>query len=99
MREDGSQALVNLVVTRTHANTHGFHIHLRGLNAQARYRLAEQVIEGCEAPDGTYLGGMDLTGRVFTGASLMVAGFTLRPMRGDAPAAQLLFEQTDAEEM
>lgn len=99
VREDGRQALVNLVVPRAHSNTHGFHIRLRGLNAKARYRLAEQVIEGCEAPDGTYLGGMDLTGRVFTGASLMVAGFTLRPMRGDAPAAQLLFEQTDAEGM
>ena len=94
---DGRRALVNLVVTRPHANTHGLHLRLRGLNAEGRYRLAEQVIEGCEAPDGAYPG--DLTGRVFSGAGLMAAGFTLRPMRGDAPAVQLLFEQTDAEEM
>jgi hypothetical protein len=39
-----------------------------------------------------------MTGRVFTGASLMYAGFTLRPMRGDYPGVQLLFEQADAEE-
>ena len=96
--EGGRQALVNLVVTRTHANTHGIHFRLRGLNPGARYRLAEMVLEGCEQPDGAYLCGQEMTGRVFTGASLMYAGFTLRPMRGDYPGVQLLFEQADAEE-
>ena len=56
------------------------------------------VLEGCEQPDGAYLCGQEMTGRVFTGASLMYAGFTLRPMRGDYPGVQLLFEQADAEE-
>ena len=94
---DGRQALVNLVVTHTRANTHGIHLRLRGLNPKARYRLAERFIEGCEQPDGKYLAPEDVPGRVFTGEGLMAAGFTLRPMRGDYPGVQLRFEQVDAQ--
>jgi len=90
---DGGQALVNLVVTRTHANTHGIHLRLRGLDAHGRYRLAEAVVEGCERPDGRILNDAALEGRIFTGRSLMAAGITLRPMRGDYPGVQLLFER------
>ena len=94
---DGGQALLNLVVTRTHANTHGIHLRLRGLDPEAQYRLAELIIEGCDRPDGEYLGGAGLEGRVFTGAGLMYAGLTLPPMRGDYPGVQLLLERMDAE--
>ena len=68
---DGGQALLNLVVTRTHANTHGIHLRLRGLDAHGRYRLAEAVVEGCERPDGRILNDAALEGRIFTGRSLM----------------------------
>ena len=95
--EDGSRALVNLVVTRPHANTQGFHLRLRGLVPGGRYRLSELIVEGCEQPDGRYLGNKKLEGRVFTGKSLMYAGLTLQPMRGDYPAVQLLIEQLDTE--
>lgn len=94
---DGGQALLNLVVTRTHANTHGIHLRLRGLDPGARYRLAELIVEGCDRPDGEYLCGAGLEGRAFTGAGLMYAGLTLPPMRGDYPGVQLLLERMDAE--
>lgn len=96
--EDGAQALVNAVVTRARANTHGLHIRLRGLDPRGRYRLAEALVEGCGQPDGRYPDGTDLVGRVFTGESLMYAGLALRPMRGDYPAAQLLLTRVDAED-
>jgi len=94
----GSRALVNLVVKRTHANTHGIHLKLRGLDPCGRYRLTEMIVEGCERPDGARLGGTDVMDRTFTGESLMYAGLTLRPMRGDYPGVQLLFERGGAEE-
>ena len=89
------QALVNLVVTRTHANTHGIHLRLRGLDPEGRYRLSELIVEGCEQPDGRFLNDADIEGRVFTGACLMRAGLTLRPMRGDYPGVQLLFDRVE----
>ena len=95
--EDGGQVLVNLVVTRTHANTHGIHLRLRGLDPRGRYRLAETVVEGCEEPDGRYLNGAALAGRVFSGEALMAAGIALRPMRGDYPGVQLWFQRVDGD--
>ena len=94
----GRQALLNLVVTRTHANTHGIHVRLRGLDPDGRYRLKEMAVEGCDQPDGAYLSREDVAERMYTGQSLMAAGFTLRPMRGDYPGVQLLFERVDAKE-
>ena len=94
---DGAQALVNLVVTRTHANTHGIHLRLRGLNPDWRYRLTELVVEGCDQPDGRYLNDADIAHRAVTGRCLMTAGITLRPMRGDYPGAQLLFERVEVD--
>ena len=55
-------------------------------------------MEGCDQPDGAYLSREDVAERMYTGQSLMAAGFTLRPMRGDYPGAQLLFERVDAKE-
>ena len=95
--EDGGRALLNLVMTRVHANTHGIHLRLRGLDPRARYRLAELIVEGCDGPDGEYLCGESIEGHAFTGASLMYAGLTLPPMRGDYPGVQLLLERMDAE--
>ena len=96
--EAAGQALVNLVVTRVHANTHGFHIRLRGLDPRARYRLGELVFEGCEAVEGNYLNDTGLEGRAFTGEALMYAGLTLPLMRGGYPGVQLLLERVDAED-
>ena len=96
--EGGKHVLVNLVLTNPHANTHGIHIRLRGLNLHKRYHLAEKVVEGCIKPDGEYLNGVLPAERTYTGESLMYAGFTLQPMRGDYPGVQLLFEQLDTED-
>jgi hypothetical protein len=57
------------------------------------------IIEGCEQSDGAWLCASEVEGRVFTGESLMYAGFALKPMRGDYPGVQLLFERVGAEEV
>ncbi|MBQ9308635.1 MAG: alpha-galactosidase, partial [Clostridia bacterium] len=92
-RRDGSEALVTFVVTRTRANDHGYHVRLRGLAPKARYRIAQAEFEGGRLPREDYLGRQELDALIFTGESLMYAGFTLPPLKGDYPAAQLLFER------
>ena len=67
---DGSEALVNVVVTHPEANPKPLHLRLKGLEAQAEY-----AVEGQE--------------RSFTGAALMYGGYTLPPLYGDYPGAQL----------
>jgi len=97
--EDGSRALVSVVVTRTRANTHGEHIRLRGLRPDARYRLSEFHIEGQRIVlESARLDRASATERVLTGASLMYAGYTLPPLQGDYPSAQLLFTRVGPDE-
>ena len=95
-KEDGSQALLNLVVTHPRANGHGSHVKLRGLCSDAVYRIAEAVFEGRQIVlESTSLSETLLEDRRFSGASLMQAGFTLPPLLGDYPSVQLLFERVD----
>lgn len=98
---DGSRALVNLVVTHPRANGNGAFIRLRGLVSEARYRLEEIHFEGCKAvlPGSVRLNEANLLNRVFTGAGLMYAGYTLPPMQGDFPSVQLLFTRIDDAEV
>ena len=97
--DDGSRTLVNLVMTHTRANTHGEHIRLRGLRPDGRYRLSEVHLEGRRVVlESAHLDEVAATERVLTGASLMYAGYTLPPLQGDYPSAQLLFERVDPDE-
>ncbi len=98
-RPDGSQALLNLVMTRARANARGAHVRLRGLAPDAEYRLAEIFAEGLvNAPEYRCLDGAAAEDRVLSGASLMYAGYTLPPLPGDYPSVQLLFTRVDAAE-
>ena len=81
---DGERALVNLVVTRVHPNVNGIHIRLKGLEPESVYELKEVFFEGNP-------GAPVEAGRLFSGSSLMYAGFTLPQLYGDYPCAQLLF--------
>ncbi len=99
VEDDGSRTLVNLVMTHTRANTHGEHIRLRGLRPDARYRLSEYHIEGQRIVlESARLDRASATERVLTGASLMYAGYTLPPLQGDYPSAQLFFTMVEPDE-
>lgn len=99
VEDDGSRALVNLVMTHTRANTHGEHIRLRGLRPDARYRLAEYHVEGQRTVlESARLDRASATERVLTGATLMYAGYTLPPLQGDYPSAHLFFTMVGPDE-
>ena len=96
---DGSEALVNLVVLRSRANPFVEHVKLRGLDPDAKYRLAEVHFEGCiPSQAGLSLDVDVVQRREISGAALMRAGLTLPPLQGDYPAIQLLFRRVDATE-
>ena len=84
--EDGSEALVTMVVTEPEGNPRPIRLRLRGLEPGSRY---ETTIE--------YYGRSDTPaepGRtVFTGAALMYGGYALLPMQGDYPSAQIHFRR------
>ena len=83
---DGSEALMNIVVTHTQANALPIHICFHGLDENAVYML-----------DGVdYFGGQAAQveesirkGMEFSGSMLMYAGLVLPQMAGDYPSVQL----------
>ena len=96
----GDRALVNLVVTHTRANTHGEHLWLRGLRPDGLYRLEEVCFEGRRIVlESARLDHATAMERVFSGVSLMYAGYTIPPMQGDYPSVQLLFSRIDEAEV
>lgn len=86
--EDGSEALLNLVLTGVEANPRPLHLRLKGLDADAAYRLAEAWL-----PDGLSL-PKDFPKKI-SGASLLYAGLTLPPLYGDYPGLQFLLKRED----
>lgn len=86
--EDGSEALVTVIITRTEGNPPPVHIRPKGLVPEARYELRRTVF-GCARP-------VPETGRaVFSGAALMYGGYALPPMAGDWPGAQLYLRRVN----
>lgn len=86
---DGRLALVSVVLRSSEANPCPLHIRLKGLDPAADYTLHR--VDGFGARDAP---GTDSAAEaVYSGAALMHAGYTLPPLLGDYPAAQLCFHR------
>lgn len=90
---DGSEALLNVVLTHSKANSPHIHLRLRGLDPDARYRIASEDYYGNHMPwDLMYSGASAGRGeRTYSGSALMYAGFTLPMLFGDYPGGQIRF--------
>lgn len=85
--EDKSEALLSFVLVNPTSNPKPNHIRLKGLNPDARYRVAWADFHesGAKLPHEI--------SRTFTGTALMYGGYTLPILFGDYPAVQILFKQ------
>ena len=85
--EDGSEALLNLVVTHPQANPLPIHLCFRGLEEDAVYELDGIDYFGSryahDVEDGIH------KGMRFSGSTLMYAGLVLPQLFGDYPSVQL----------
>ncbi len=93
---DRSEALLSVVRFHPRANPAPLHLFLRGLDPEAAYALEETDVYGNVVRGDPVAGqGEDapaLHAR-FSGAALMYGGYTLPPLFGDAPSAQLYFQK------
>lgn len=78
VREDQSEALLQLIILEHHGNAPAEYVKLRGLDAEADYRLTES-----EEADGS--------GRTYNGAALMQAGLPVPQELTQYQAAQMHF--------
>lgn len=85
--EDRSEVLLSFVLENPTSNPKPNHIRLKGLNPDARYRVAWADFHesGAKLPHET--------SRTFTGTALMWGGYTLPILFGDYPAVQILFQK------
>ena len=85
--EDKSEALLSFVLVNPTSNPKPNHIRLKGLNPDARYRVAWADFHesGAKLPHEI--------SRTFTGTALMYGGYTLPILFGDYPSVQILFKQ------
>lgn len=85
--EDGSEALLNLVVTHPQANPLPIHLCFRGLEEDAVYELDGIDYFGSQyahdVEDGIH------KGMRFSGSTLLYAGLVLPQLFGDYPSVQL----------
>lgn len=89
---DGSEALLNVVVTNTQPNPTLMNIKLRGLDPDAVYEMIDESMK--EVVENIYVSRADNEFRnIFTGEALMNAGYTLQWAYGDYPASQLYFRK------
>lgn len=89
--EDGSEALLNLVVTHPQANPLPIHLCFRGLEEDAVYELDGIDYFGSQY---THDGGNAIEdgihkGMRFSGSTLLYAGLVLPQLFGDYPSVQL----------
>lgn len=85
--EDKSEALLSFVLVNPTANPKPNHIRLKGLNPDARYRVAWADFHESDEKLPHEIS------RTFTGTALMYGGYTLPILFGDYPAVQILFKQ------
>src|SRR5699024_6509075 len=84
------ESLVNLVLTHPEANSRPLHLCLRGLEENALYRVESLHIYGTTStPENGAAKADRYTGAVYSGSTLMYAGYTLPQMVGDFPSVQL----------
>lgn len=89
---DGSETLVNLVVTHPEANPTPLHVRLKGLEANARYRLERREFFGNLVPPFQASTGEE-EHPVFSGAALLYGGYSLPRLYGDYPTVQLYLKR------
>lgn len=88
--EEQGETLVNLVLTHPEANARPLHVWLRGLAPDALYRVESLDIHGCHAAPQAGLDlAMEGVGKVYSGSTLMRAGYTLPQLAGDYPSVQM----------
>ena len=88
--EEQSEALFNLILTHPEANARPLHVWLRGLDPDAVYRVESLDIHGCHAAPQAGLDlAMEGVGKVYSGSTLMRAGYTLPQLAGDYPSVQM----------
>lgn len=89
---DGSEALVNLVVTHVRTNWLGMHLKLKGLVAEARYEIRWMQAPGTKRLPFELENGLDKR-MVCTGAALMHGGISMPMPHGDYPALQIYLKR------
>lgn len=85
------EALISLVMKDVHANPVIPHIKLRGLDADAVYKVDYCRSSVEDTPEDVGIRRSKLEDMTFTGAALMNAGFAFDPMYGVYPSVQLHF--------
>ena len=84
------ESLVSLVVTHTEANARPLHLCLRGLDEKALYRVESLHLYGTTStPENSAAAADRYAGAVYSGSTLMYAGYTLPQLVGDFPSVQL----------
>lgn len=83
---DGSEALMNIVVTHPQANALPIHVCFRGLDENAVYTLDAVEYFGAQTVQAEE---SIRKGMKFSGSMLLYAGLVLPQMAGDYPSAQL----------
>lgn len=92
--QDGSEALLNVVVNHIRPNSPNINIRLAGLDPNGEYEVKYKKFHQQDMPeDAFYLGGMPTAEERtrYSGSALMYAGYTLPQMFGDYPSGQIHF--------
>ncbi len=89
--EDGTEALLNVVVTNNQPNQALMNIRLKGLDPEGQYEITDESEKyRIEVP--VYMAGGEFR-KVLSGDALMNAGYTLPWLFGDYPSVQLYFRK------
>ena len=94
--EDGSETILNLVITNPEANANVIHVRLKGLKANSVYRIVREDKYGVTTEIRTdWLSGPERKGMTFSSETLMKTGLTIAPMHGDYPGVQYYLKEVD----
>ena len=91
--EDGSEALLSLVVSDTQPNQALINLKLKGLDPQGIYEVTDESEKYRLKLPAFLAPSTEEERKIFSGDALMNAGYTLPWMLGDYPAIQLYFKK------
>ena len=92
--EDGSETIVNFVTTNPEANANAISLRLKGLKENTKYKLVREDKYGAEQDmRNAWLGEGVREGMVLGSDTLMRAGLTIAPMKGDYPGVQYYLKE------